>query len=144
MTDKQYSAHEWLNEALWIEKTELKIKREYAEKIKPDDGAMDYSKDRVQNNSSGAQEDRLLTYTMACQAVEAIEKKIEDIKRIRQAMIDSLESSEYRSILTARYLLRMKPEDIAREMNYSERQFYRKRNRALDLVYDKIKEVDDG
>ena len=117
MTDKQYSAHEWLNEALWIEKTELKIKREYAEKIKPDDGAMDYSKDRVQNNSSGAQEDRLLTYTMACQAVEVIEKKIEDIKRIRQAMIDSLESSEYRSILTARYLLRMKPEDIAREMN---------------------------
>lgn len=29
-------------------------------------------------------------------------------------------------------------------MNYSERQFYRKRNKALDLVYEKIKEVEDG
>lgn len=143
MTDTQYSAHEWLNEALWIEKTELKIKREYAEKIKPDDCAIDYSKDRIQNSSTSAQEDRLLTFVMACEAVEAIEKKIEDIKRVRQATIDSLESSEYRSILTARYLLRMKPKEIARELNYSERQFYRKRNRALDLVYDKIKEVEE-
>ena len=92
MTDKQYSAHEWLNKAYWLEKTELKSKVEYAEKCKPDDGAIDYSKERVQNGSFGAQEDRLNTYAMACDVVDKTRVRIEKIRQSKQEVIEKISS----------------------------------------------------
>lgn len=144
MTDRQYSAHEWLNKAYWLERTELKSKIEYAEKCKPDDGAIDYSKDRIQNGSSGAQEDRLNTYVMACEVVDKTKARIERIKRDRQEVIEMIPSSRQRTLLTYRYLNQYSWDQISSDMNYSRRQLDRIWKKALDAAYEFIKEVGDG
>lgn len=144
MTDKQYSAHEWLNEAYWLEKTELKIKQEFADRLKPDDGAIDYSKDRIQNNNTSAQEERLISYSMACAEVDKVKVKIERIRRIRYRVIESVSKQEYRDILIARYLNQKRPLEIAKLIKRSERDYYRQRDKALDEVFELIKEFEGG
>lgn len=144
MTDRQYAAKEWLNKAYRLSKTELKIKEEYAEKCKPDDGAVDCSKDRIQNSSSAsAQEERLLTYAMACEAVDKVKAKIERIKRSRQKVIDMVPNDDYRILLTLRYLLNKPWKEVAKDMNYSVSHLINKHREALNEVYDYIKEGDD-
>ena len=140
MTDKQYSAHEWLNKAYWLEKTELKSKVEYAEKCKPDDGAIDYSKERVQNDSFGAQEDRLNTYAMACDVVDKTRARIEKIRQSRQEVIEKISSSRQRTLLTYRYLNQYSWKHISGEMHYGKTQLDRIWKDALDSAYEFIKE----
>lgn len=145
MTDKQYSAHEWLNEAYWLEKTELKIKQEFADRLKPEGGVVDYSKDRIQNNNNtSAQEERLNSYSMACAEVDKVKVKIERIRRIRYRVIESVSKQEYRDILIARYLNQNRPLEIAKLIKRSERDYYRQRDKALDEVFELIKEFEGG
>lgn len=143
MTEKQYSAHEWLNEAYWMEKTELRSLEETMERLKPDDGAIDYSKDRIQNGNSNAQQARLENYVIACENVDKLKTKIEHLKRTRQAVILSLEDSIKRTVLQDFYINRLKACAIGKRTGYAERTCYRIRDRALDEIYEKIKEYDD-
>lgn len=143
MTDRQYSAKEWLNEAYRIKETELKIKTEIAEKLKPDDGAIDYSKDKIQNDSSKLMEERLLSYTMAVQDIEETEAKIERVNRTRIAAINKLKSSEDRAMLIRRYIHQYEWKSICRELGYSRMELYRRHMKALDEIFDYIKEVEE-
>lgn len=144
MTDKQHSAHEWLNKAYWLEKTELKSKVDYAEMCKPDDGAIDYSKIRVQNDSFGAQEGRLNTYAMACEVVDKTRARIEKIKQSRQEVVEKISSSRQRTLLTYRYLNQYSWKQISGEMHYGKTQLDRIWKDALDSAYEFIKEEDVG
>ena len=144
MTNKQYSAHEWLNKAYWLEKTELKSKVDYAEMCKPDDGAIDYSKIIVQNDSFGAQEERLNTYAMACEVVDKTRARIEKIKQSRQEVVEKVSSSRQRTLLTYRYLNQHSWKQISGEMHYGKTQLDRIWKDALDSAYEFIKEEDVG
>ena len=144
MTDKQYSAHEWLNKAYWLEKAELKSKVDYAEMCKPDDGAIDYSKIRVQNDSFGAQEERLNTYAMACEVVDKTRARIEKIKQSRQEVVEKISSSRQRTLLTYRYLNQHSWKQISGEMHYGKTQLDRIWKDALNSAYEFIKEEDVG
>ena len=144
MTNKQYSAHEWLNKAYWLEKTELKSKVDYAEMCKPDDGAIDYSKIRVQNDSFGAQEERLNTYAMACEVVDKTRVRIEKIKQSRQEVVEKISSSRQRTLLTYRYLNQHSWKQISGEMHYGKTQLDRIWKDALDSAYEFIKEENVG
>mgnify|MGYP001443728324 FL=1 len=140
MTDQQYSAHEWLNKAYWLEKTELKSKVDYAEMCKPDDGAIDYSKIRVQNDSFGAQEERLNTYAMACDVVDKTRARIEKIRQSRQEVIENISSSRQRTLLTYRYLHHHSWKQNSGDMHYGKTQLDRIWKDALDSVYEFIKD----
>ena len=144
MTDKQYSAHEWFNKAYWLEKTELKSKADYAEMCKPDDGAIDYSKERVQNDSFGAQEERLNTYAMACDVVDKTRARIEKIRQTRQDVVEKISSSRQRTLLTYRYLNQHSWKQISGEMHYGKTQLDRIWKDALDSAYEFIKEENVG
>ena len=144
MTDKQYSAHEWLNKAYWLEKTELKSKVDYAEMCKPDDGAIDYSKIRVQNDSFGAQQERLNTYAMACELLDKTRARIEKIRQSRQEVIENISSSRQRTLLTYRYLNQHSWKQISGEMHYGKTQLDRIWKDALDSAYEFIKEENVG
>ena len=144
MTNKQYSAHEWLNKAYWLEKTELKSKVDYAEMCKPDDGAIDYSKIKVQNDSFGAQEERLNTYAMACEVVDKTRARIEKIKQSRQEVVEKISSSRQRTLLTYRYLNQHSWKQISGEMHYGKTQLDRIWKDALDSAYEFIKEENVG
>jgi DNA-directed RNA polymerase specialized sigma subunit len=141
MTERQYSAHEWLNESFRIMKSELRIKEEYAMKLKPDDGAIDYSKDRIQNSNPGSQEERIISYSMAMAEVDKVRAKILRTERERQKAINLLPRSDYRAILTARYLNHYSWKQISRKLNIAESYMYRKHLKALDEIYDLIPEV---
>ena len=143
MNDRQYSAKTWLSEAWRIKKTELQIREEHAEKLKPDDGAMQYDKDRVQNDSSTLQEERLLSWTMAMQEVDNIKTKIVKIQRTRLAAINLLQDSDERSLLIARYLQFNEWKSICRKLGYSRTELHRRHMKALDNIFPLIKEVDD-
>lgn len=144
MTDRQYGAKEWLNEAYRLKTTELRIKEEYAEKLNPGDGAVDYSKDSVQSDrGKTAYEERLISYSMALEEVDKIKAKIYRIQRTRQVAIALLEDTDHRAILTARYLNQSSWKQISRQMNYSISQLKRIHLAALDGIYDYIPEVDN-
>lgn len=143
MTDRQYSAKEWLNEAYRIKETELKAKEDEAERLKPDDGAIDYSKDRIQNNSSASQEERLISYTMAMQDIDETKAKIERVNRTRMRAINMLKYSEDRTLCIRRYIHQFDWRAIGKELGYSRTELYRRHLRALDEIFDYIKEVEE-
>lgn len=143
MNDKQYSAKTWLSEAWRIKKTELQIREEHAERLKPDDGAIDYSKDRIQNDSTSLQEEKLLSYTMAVQECDKIRAKIVKLNRSRLAAINLLDDSDERSLLIARYLQFCEWKSICRKLGYSRTELHRRHMKALENIYPKIKEVEN-
>lgn len=144
MTDRQYSAKEWLNEAYRIKTTELRIREEYAEKLNPSDGAVDYSKDSVQSDRQrSSYEERLISYSLALEEVDKIKARIFRIQRTRQKAIALLEDTDQRSLLIARYLNQLNWKTISKKMNYSVTQLKRIHLAALEDIYDKIREVDD-
>lgn len=144
MTDRQYSAKEWLNEAYRIKTTELRIREEYAEKLNPSDGAIDYSKDSVQSDRQrSAYEERLISYSLALEEVENIRARIFRIQRTRQKAIAFLTDTDQRSLLVARYLNQMNWKQISKAMNYSITQLKRIHLAALDEIYEYIPEVED-
>lgn len=144
MTDRQYSAKEWLNEAYRIKTTELRIREEYAEKLNPSDGAVDYSKDSVQSDRQrSSYEERLISYSLALEEVDKIKARIFRIQRTRQKAIALLDDTDQRSLLIARYLNQMNWKSISKTMNYSITQLKRIHLAALEDIYDKIREVDD-
>lgn len=143
MTDKQYSAKEWLNEAYRIKTTELKIREEYAQKLSPSDGAIDYSKDSIQSDQQrSAYEERLISYSMTMEEVDKIRAKIFRIQRTRQRAISLLDDTDQRALLLARYINQMSWKQISKAMNYSITQLKRIHLAALDDIFDHISEVD--
>lgn len=156
MTDRIYAAKTWMNEPFRLMTSELRIRREHAEKLKPDDGALDYSKDRVQSDGSNYEE-KLLSYSMACDEVNKLELKIIHLKRIRFLAINRLTDSQLRTILLDRYLnfkeiqsgkgkgriIRQSFNDIAEHIHFSARHTERLHDEALNQIYDIIPEVDD-
>lgn len=143
MTDRQYSAKEWLNEAYRIKTTELRIREEYAQKLSPSDGAIDYSKDSVQSDQQrSAYEERLISYSLAMEEVDKIQAKIFRIQRTRQKAITLLDDTDQRSLLIARYLNQMNWKQISKAMNYSITQLKRIHLAALEDIFDYISEVD--
>ena len=144
MTDRQYSAKAWLNEAYRIKTTELRIREEYAQKLSPSDGAIDYSKDSVQSDQQrSAYEERLISYSLAMEEVDKIQAKIFRIQRTRQKAIALLDDTDQRSLLIARYLNQMNWKQISKAMNYSITQLKRIHLAALENIFDYIWEVED-
>lgn len=140
----QQEAKLWLNELYRMSKGELKEKQERAERLKPDDGAIDYSKDKIQNASTSSQEERLLNYSMAVAAVEKLKEKIGRAERERCEMIDKLADGYEREILYARHINFKNWNQIEKEKRISVSTAHRIYNRALEHIYPFIKEVNNA
>ena len=137
----QQEAKLWLNELYRMSKGELKEKEERAERLKPDDGAIDYSKDKIQNSCTSSQEERLLNYAMACQAVEKLKEKICKAERERCEIIEKLTDGYEREILYSRHINFKNWNQIEKEKRISVSTAHRIYNRALEHIYPFIKEV---
>lgn len=142
MTERQYSAKEWFNEAYVLSMTELKAKEEYALKLMPTDLAMDYSKDKIQN-SGGGQEEKLLSWVMAMESVEKLRIRIDRIRCERIKVIEMVPDPRMRALLWERFINQKPWKAIQKVLNYSKTQTYNLYLESLDVAYDYIKEVDD-
>ena len=106
MTDNQYFAKTWLNQVYVVTKRELAAKEEIQAKLLASitSGAVDYSKDRIQNNNPQGQEERMITYSQATADVEKVREKIAKLIRVRLEVINHVPDSVLRTILIERYI----------------------------------------
>ena len=58
-------------------------------------------------------------------------------------MIEMVPEDEYRTLLTLRYLLNKQWKEITKDLNYSRSHVLRKHLKALNSVYDYIKESEE-
>lgn len=145
MTDKQYYAKTWLNQVYIVTRRELAAKEEVQARILASitSGAVDYSKDRIQNNNPQGQEDRVITYAQATDDVEKVREKIARLIRVRLEVINQVPDSVLRTILIERYLNQKSWKKIEQLFGYSERQIQRHHLNGLTLVSDFIPIGDD-
>ena len=136
VTDKQYFAKCWLNQIYIVTKRELAAKEEVQAKILASitSGAVDYSKDRIQNNNPQAQEERMISYSQATDDVEKVREKIAKLIRVRLEVINMLPDSVMRTILIERYLNQKKWSDIEKTLGYSRRSLLDKHLQALTSI----------
>lgn len=121
MTDLQYYAKTWLNQVYIVTRKELAAKEEIQAKILASitSGAVDYSKDRIQNNNPQAQEERMISYSQATDDVEKVREKIAKLIRVRLEVINMLPDSVMRTILIERYLNQKSWKKIEDSFSYS-------------------------
>ena len=83
------------------------------------------------SSRSNGTENRLVSL-IGCdeEAAECLEKYLE-ARRAAESLIGSLENPDEKEVLTRRYIMFEKWEDIAEKMNYSKQHIFRIRNRAL-------------
>ena len=78
MTDNQYFAKTWLNKIYVVTRKELAAKEEIQAKLLASitSGAVDYSRERIQNSNPKGQEQRTISYAVATDEVEKVREKI--------------------------------------------------------------------
>jgi len=136
MTDKQYFAKTWLNQVYIVTRRELAAKEEIQAKILAaiTSGAVDYSKDRIQNNNPQAQEERMISYAQATDDVEKVREKIAKLIRIRLEVINMVTDSVLRTLLIERYLNQKSWGWIEKNFNYSHAWLMKLHLKALDEI----------
>lgn len=136
MTDNQYFAKTWLNQVYVVTKRELAAKEEIQAKLLASitSGAVDYSKDRIQNNNPQGQEERMITYSQATADVEKVREKIAKLIRVRLEVINHVPDSVLRTILIERYINQKSWGWIEKSLLYS-------RAHLLRLHLDALEEV---
>lgn len=136
MTDKQYFAKTWLNQVYIVTRRELAAKEEIQAKILASitSGAVDYSKDRIQNNNPQAQEERVISYAQATDDVEKVREKIAKLIRIRLEVINMVTDSVLRTLLIERYLNQKSWGWIEKSFSYSHPHVMRIHLQALDEI----------
>lgn len=97
-------------------------------------GAIDYAKDRVQSSPSAD-----APYTKQVMQIVELEQELEaDVQRLRELKveinkaIEAVEDVDQSLVLSKRYVLMHTWEQIAKELNYSERQIHRIHSDALE------------
>lgn len=92
---------------------------------------VDYSKDRVQTSPT----DKIATIiAKAVDFEESISEDIIELERGREEVmkvINRMPSEELKLILTLRYVVNQRWEDVGKAMNYSERALFRKKTEAF-------------
>lgn len=136
MTDLQYYAKTWLNQVYIVTKKELAAKEEIQSKILASitSGAVDYSKDRIQNNNPQAQEERVISYAQATDDVERVREKIAKLIRVRLEVINMLPDSVMRTILIERYLNQKSWKRIEDSFSYSHAWTMKLHMKALEEI----------
>ena len=145
MTDKQYYAKCWLNQVYIVTKRELAAKEEVQARILASitSGAVDYSKDRIQNNNPQGQEDRVITYAQATDDVEKVREKIARLIRIRLEVINMVPDSVLRTLLIERYINQKSWGWIETSLVYSHQRIMQLHLKALTDISDLIPTGDD-
>lgn len=136
MTDLQYYAKTWLNQVYIVTRKELAAKEEIQAKILASitSGAVDYSKDRIQNNNPQAQEERMISYSQATDDVEKVREKIAKLIRVRLEVINMLPDSVMRTILIERYLNQKSWKRIEDSFSYSHAWTMKLHMKALEEI----------
>lgn len=145
MTDQQYFTKTWLNQVYIITRKELAAKEEIQAKILASitSGAVDYSKDRIQNNNPQAQEERMISYSQATDDVEKVREKIARLIRVRLEVINQVPDSVLRTILIERYLNQKSWKKIEESQGYSHQHMMNLHLKALTTISDFIPIGDD-
>ena len=145
MTDNQYFAKTWLNQVYVVTKRELAAKEEIQAKILASitSGAVDYSKDRIQNNNPQGQEERMITYSQATAEVEKVREKIAKLIRVRLEVINHVPDSVLRTILIERYINQKSWGWIEKNLQYSKPWLMKLHPKALEEVYRFIPKGED-
>lgn len=81
-------------------------------------GAIQYDKPLVQSTPANIQEDKLITLIDMEREIEEEKTRQEDLKNRITLEIQRLEAPQYIQILYYRYVLCMRPEEVAVVMNY--------------------------
>lgn len=145
MTDNQYFAKTWLNQVYAVTKRELAAKEEIQAKLLASitSGAVDYSKDRIQNNNPQGQEERMITYSQATADVEKVREKIAKLIRVRLEVINHVPDSVLRTILIERYINQKSWGWIEKSLQYSHDRIMVLHRKALEEVYRFIPKGED-
>ena len=145
MTDNQYFAKTWLNQVYVVTKRELAAKEEIQAKLLASitSGAVDYSKDRIQNNNPQGQEERMITYSQATADVEKVREKIAKLIRVRLEVINHVPDSVLRTILIERYINQKSWGWIEKSLQYSHDRIMVLHRKALVEVYRFIPKGED-
>lgn len=136
MTDLQYYAKTWLNQIYIVTRRELAAKEEIQARLLASitSGAVDYSKDRIQNNNPQGQEERVLSYAQATDDVEKVREKIARLIRVRLEVINMVPDSILRTILIERYINQKNWKWIETTLAYSHQRMMELHLRALEDV----------
>ena len=127
------TAKEYLSQYYWTQKRIESLKDELIQL----EAAAEYVSPRAETGGSG------MTDKVGSLAAKIADKKLKiywliessiDLKAEIKAKIDRVEDQRYRYILTERYILCRKWEDIAAFLNYSVRQVHRLHGRALQKL----------
>ena len=144
--DKLYHVRSWLNKVYDVTEKELAAKVEVKERLfgMITNGAIDYSKDRVQSSSVTGQEQKTVAYAAASADVEKVENKIAGLIKERMELINKVDGSMHRTVLIHRYINLKKWGELAHEMDYSTKQAQRIFDEAIEkiapIVEDYLKE----
>lgn len=119
--DREYYVKSWLNKVYEVTKKELAAKIEVRDRLfgSITSGAVDYSKDRVQNSSTSGQEVKTVAYAAAAEDVDKVNDKIAGLIMERMKLINMVSGSAHRTVLIQRYINTKKWKEIAESMNYS-------------------------
>lgn len=136
MTNKQYFAKTWLSQIYIVTRKELAAKEEIQARLLTSitSGAIDYSKERIQNDNPHGHEERLLSYVQATDDVEKVREKIARLTRIRLEVINMVPDSILRAILIERYINQKSWGWIEKCFSYSHPHIMRIHLQALDEI----------
>jgi len=136
MTDNQYFAKTWLNKIYVVTRKELAAKEEIQAKLLASitSGAVDYSRERIQNSNPKGQEQRVISYSMVTSEVERVREKIAKLIRIRLEVINMVPDSVMRTILIERYINQKTWGWIEKNFNYSHAWLMKLHLKALDEI----------
>ena len=138
MTERQKQAQKWLNR-YYPHYLELEALRERIEVLYGDLNKCvgSYERSEIQLNTNSKQHREELLAEVA-DMNEVFETKIIQLKRMDEEILDSImkvETPLHRTMLTYRFIDRLKWENIAEKTSYSPRQAYRIQLDALDEIY---------
>lgn len=136
MTDNQYFAKTWLNKIYVVTRKELAAKEEIQAKLLASitSGAVDYSRERIQNSNPKGQEQRTISYAVATDEVEKVREKIARLIRSRLEVINMVPDSIMRTILIERYINQKTWGWIEKNFNYSHAWLMKLHLKALDEI----------
>ncbi len=134
--NREYQVKSWLNKVYEVTQKELAAKMEVKEKLFAmiTNGALDYSKERVQSSEVTGQEKRTIAYSEAAESVDRVKEKIAGLISERLMVINKVPGSEYRTILIQRYINTKNWGEIAGSMSYSVRHCHRLFDEAIKRI----------
>jgi hypothetical protein len=136
MTDNQYFAKQWLNQIYVVTRKELAAKEEIQAKLLASitSGAIDYSKERIQNSNPRGQEQRVISYSQATDDVEKVRERIAKLIRVRLEVVNMVPDSILRTVLIERYINQKSWGWIEKNFNYSHAWLMKLHLKALDEI----------